>query len=328
MRETEGVQGSSGGPFAPPPPPDACPTPQSLQGGSETIAKAYRYPRVTRGTSPPQSPPPGSMLGRAGTGQQPKHTLGGGRGRGPTAPPGLSHPEHPPQQDWPPQSHHQLVPWEARGGHLGSGVPLGPARRQHGRDSAPQDGATCVTEGLWFRKVSLYGTRTSADVPGCARARKPLWGVPGRRDVAAWLGGGQGEGCGAGLNTGPPRGDSRCWEVGRRHGEQRGPSPGEPSRSLLPELWPPRAQATRRCHPPRAPWFARPGPRALSAERLGRWSGLMSRRVVHLWGGCPGGSATLGEGSPRSVERGAFPGRAPADWFWGSRSSSFSATHW
>lgn len=239
MRETEGVQGSSGGPFAPPPPPDACPTPQSLQGGSETIAKAYRYPQVTRGTSPPQSPPPGSMLGRAGTGQQPKHTLGGGRGRGPTAPPGLSHLEHPPQQDWPPHSHHQLVPWEARGGHLGSGVPLGPARRQHGRDSAPQDGATCVTEGLWFRKVSLYGTRTSADVPGCARARKPLWGVPGRRDVAAWLGGGQGEGCGAGLNTGPPRGDSRCWEVGRRHGEQRGPSPGEPSRSLSPELRPP-----------------------------------------------------------------------------------------
>lgn len=188
----------------------------------------------------PRSPHP-QVPCRAGRGlvsSQSTH-WGAAGGGDPAAPPGLSHPEHPPQQDWPPQSHHQLVPWEARGGHLGSGVPLGPARRQCGRDSAPQDGATCVTEGLWFRKVSLYGTRTSADVPGCARVRKPLWGVPGRRDVAAWLGGGQGEGCGAGLNTGPPRGDSRRWEVGRRHGEQRGPSPGEPSRSLSPELRPP-----------------------------------------------------------------------------------------
>lgn len=164
------MPGSSGGPFTAPPAPDTCPTPHF---SVEQLGDHCQGLPLPTGEGPysghwgdrtPQSPLPGSVLGRAGTGQHLKHTLRGVWGGDPTPP--HPSPELPPQQDGPPQSHHQLVPWEALGGvawalgclwapHGGSGD-----RGWSGRGLVPGTaltGTVYVTD-LQLHKFSLYGT--------------------------------------------------------------------------------------------------------------------------------------------------------------------------
>lgn len=135
--QMEGVQHSSGGLFIPPSPQDACPAPQFSAGRLGDHRQGLPLPT---GEGPysghwwdlsPTVSTPGSMRGRAGTGQGPRHTLGG-VGRRPHPSPWPESPRAPSPIRLTPQSHHWLVRWEACGGHLGSGVALGPARRQPG----------------------------------------------------------------------------------------------------------------------------------------------------------------------------------------------------